>query len=306
MHSAYGLKKGSAWYHKRVPVSVGFTTEFKFVINYENVHHLIGDVEYGEGGLAFVIQNNSTSVIGLEGHGLGYDGIPNGIAIEFDTYKDHSQTENDMRDPSNGHISVMGMDNSLLSSHHDVQKTFANVELKDDGTVYHCKVEYDGEKQQMKIYFGELGSELQEVISLTIDLVYSLNLKDDIYAFLGFTAANGRVTQTHNIFDWSVCPDRNSPGTSIGDYADNDANVFVFPNPAENDISIHYAPKKMSYVNINLYDVAGKKVGLLYSGLDHPGEQTISMPLPDKLSKGMYVIEIDYGYTKEFVQLVVK
>jgi hypothetical protein len=97
-----------------------------------------------------------------------------------------------------------------------------------------------------------------------------------------------------------------STETGYGEYAGSDANVFLFPNPTHDNITIHYAPEKLSYTNINLYDLSGKKISMLYSGLDEAGEQTISMPLPDNLAAGVYIIEVDYGYRKESVKVIVE
>ncbi len=307
MHPQTSYLEGSVWYNKLMPINIGFVSEFKFrMTRNDNIQNVIEDPGAAEGGLAFVIQNSSSMALGETDFGIGYQGIPNGIAIEFDTYKNDEDSYNDQNDPSDGHIAVMGMSGGALLSHHDAQKTFANVELKDDSTVYHCKVKYDGVQQKLTIYFAEDGQALKEVISLTIDLSLSIDLKDDAWAYLGFTAANGSVAQTHDIFDWTVCPSPDSPDTGIEDYAGSESNVFIFPNPTNDNITIHYAPEKMSYTNISLYDVAGRKLALLYSGLDNPGEQTISMPLPADLIPGVYMIELNYGYARESVKVIVK
>ncbi len=307
MHDALSYQKGSAWYHERLPVLEGFTTEFKFrIINNEHINNYMSTDHSSAGGLAFVIQNNSLSALGSTDYGLGYDGIPNGIAIEFDNYKNDENTAAVMSDPSSGHISIMGMNNNLLSSDHDVQKTFANVEIKNDSTIYKCRIVYKGSNQKMKIYFGEENSSLEELISLNIDLSYSLDLKDDAFSFLGFTAANGSKHFGHEIFDWTVCPNSNNPETSVDDFSVNKSNLFVFPNPAIDNITLHYSPEKESYVDMNIYDLEGKKVAHLYSGLDQAGEQTISMPMPKEIKTGVYIIEVDYGYTRQLVKLMVK
>ncbi len=307
MHPQIKYLEGSVWYDKLMPINAGFVSEFKFrMTRNDNIQNAIEDPGSTEGGLAFVIQNSSTTALGETDFGIGYMGIPNGIAIEFDSYKNDEDSYDDQNDPSDGHIAVMGMSAGALSSHHDAQKTFANVELKDDSTVYHCKVKYDGIQQKLTIYFAEDGQALKEVISLTIDLSLSIDLKDDAWAYIGFTAANGSVAQTHDIFDWSVCPSPDSPDTGIEDYAGSESNVFIFPNPTNDNITIHYAPEKMSYTNISLYDIAGIKLAILYNGLDNPGEQTISMPLPADLAPGVYIVELNYGYARESVKVIVK
>jgi hypothetical protein len=81
---------GSAWFNVQQPITAGFSTTFTFQIS-DN----IGITNYPADGLAFVIQNSpaGTAAIGPGGGGIGYGdvdgstgGIPNSLAVEFDTY----------------------------------------------------------------------------------------------------------------------------------------------------------------------------------------------------------------------------
>ncbi len=90
----FRLETGSAWFTIQQPVNLGFTTYFKFQIDSAGLCCTPGD------GFAFVIQNaaNTNSNYGASGGGitargvgnggLGYAGIPNSLAIEFDTAVD--------------------------------------------------------------------------------------------------------------------------------------------------------------------------------------------------------------------------
>ena len=71
---------GSAWYSVLQPVANGFSTTFKFQIT--NASNPSAD------GIAFVIQNSQAGLqaLGDGGGGIGYQGIDNSLAIEFDTY----------------------------------------------------------------------------------------------------------------------------------------------------------------------------------------------------------------------------
>jgi hypothetical protein len=96
-HPAQGVPASSLWFHVPQSLSSGFTTYFKFVIHNPLQYHnegLPGD------GLAFVMQSAShtdaslcasgaqrTAISNAPG-GLGYTGIPNSAAIEFDTRQD--------------------------------------------------------------------------------------------------------------------------------------------------------------------------------------------------------------------------
>jgi hypothetical protein len=76
--SAATGETGAAWSIDRKNVQRPFTATFQFQIT---------DLRLGGGadGIAFVIQNQSSSSLGINGGGIGYDGIPNSLAVEFDT-----------------------------------------------------------------------------------------------------------------------------------------------------------------------------------------------------------------------------
>ena len=77
----------------RQPVNKGFTTYFKFQIHIAAICCTPAD------GFAFVIQNSSTSALGNGSGGLGYGGIPNSLAVEFDTFANPW-------DPNANHVAV--------------------------------------------------------------------------------------------------------------------------------------------------------------------------------------------------------
>jgi len=97
---------GTAWFNIQQPVNAGFTTYFKFQIDLAGLCCTPGD------GLAFVIQNGSTdssygatgaglTARGVGSGGLGYAGILNSLAVEFDT-------ATNLWDPNNNHVAVQG------------------------------------------------------------------------------------------------------------------------------------------------------------------------------------------------------
>lgn len=85
----------TTWFNIQQPVNSGFTTYFQFQIHNPALCCNPGD------GLAFVVQNSSwtDSTYGATGKGLtakgtyngglGYAGIPNSLAVEFDTFFDN-------------------------------------------------------------------------------------------------------------------------------------------------------------------------------------------------------------------------
>jgi Bacterial lectin/Fibronectin type III domain/IPT/TIG domain len=107
--SSHAYQAGAVWYPRKQSVDEGFVSIFTFQLSNPSYKCLtMNDVSTncharGSDGLAFVIQNaNSLSQsLGASGNGLGYDGIHNMLAIEFDTYYNPQLLE-----PYENHISI--------------------------------------------------------------------------------------------------------------------------------------------------------------------------------------------------------
>ena len=97
----------TTWFTIPQQVNLGFTTYFQF-----QVHNPTACCNPGD-GLAFVVQNAShtdstygatgagITALGVANGGIGYAGIPNSLAVEFDTFTN-------LWDPSSNHIAVQG------------------------------------------------------------------------------------------------------------------------------------------------------------------------------------------------------
>ena len=98
---------GAAWYTRKMNVREGFDTTFLFEISNPSLHcNLMDDVHTfcrsrGGDGFAFNLQNTAPDAMGREGSGLGYDGLPNTLSVELDTYFNY-----ELLDPYENHISV--------------------------------------------------------------------------------------------------------------------------------------------------------------------------------------------------------
>jgi Legume lectin domain len=104
-HPNQGVPASSLWFSVPQPLSSGFTSYFRFVIHNPLTCCAPGD------GLAFVMQSASYTdaslcasgaqgtAIGYAPGGLGYTGIPNSVAIEFDTHQD-------AWDPNANHVAL--------------------------------------------------------------------------------------------------------------------------------------------------------------------------------------------------------
>eukprot|EP01031_Cornospumella_fuschlensis_P035520 gene35520-43063_t len=157
-------KVGTVWFTDPAPVNNGFDTYFTFQISdhskqctlnkdqyFTMVHHRTCSVR-GADGFAFVIQfngANSTSMAGGVGGQMGFGGIPNSLAIAFDTWQNQGQ---DMIGVDHVKIQSKGKDpNDALSSG---LLGVPRVAKLADGVVHMARITYYGELQSK--YFNKL------------------------------------------------------------------------------------------------------------------------------------------------------
>ncbi|CAK9037332.1 Uncharacterized protein SCF082_LOCUS22099 [Durusdinium trenchii] len=111
---------GAAWYPRPMNVREGFEAEFAFRLsNPSLVCKIMDDVathcrSRGADGIAFVVQNDDPFALGAGGMGLGYEGMENALAIEFDTFFNPEKG-----DAYENHVGVMtrGWREPVSSSH---------------------------------------------------------------------------------------------------------------------------------------------------------------------------------------------
>lgn len=192
-----GSETASAWLPVAIPVSGAFTTTFQFQITPAPTSpNSIGD------GFAFVIQGaqSGNMTLGLTGYGMyiGYDGIPNSLAIEFDTYYNSQYG-----DPDAPHIGIQSLGTQPNTPDHTNMSanlggptvaTFA------DGNVHTATITYDG-SSTISVYLD--GSATPVVYSnVAIDLNTFLGLNGGP-AYVGFTSATGGAQESADILSWT-------------------------------------------------------------------------------------------------------
>ena len=180
---------GGAWYQHKRYLQAGFETTFTFRCS---------DRGNGGGeGLAFVVQNAGLPSLGPAGGALGYAGVYNSLAVEFDT---RANGTNDAPAP---HVSVQtrGTPASAQtnSAEHSASLGAVTNGLPDlaDGNPHAARIRYgDG---ALAVF---LDGAVEPVLSVTVDLGTRLAF-DRGQAWFGLTAANGTGFQQHEILDWS-------------------------------------------------------------------------------------------------------
>ncbi|MDQ1266446.1 MAG: hypothetical protein QG635_1598, partial [Bacteroidota bacterium] len=284
---------GAAWRSDPIPVKNGFKTEFTFRMSE-------GWNDFGDGslpgadGIAFVIQNSSNDAVGSDGGGIGYSGIPNSLAIEFDTYKN----DFDLSDPDGNHVAVFSSGAAANTSDHSSNDNLATnsniLTLRADSTIYHAKVDYNIDPGKLRVWLDTTREFLNPVIVLdSIKLEKLINLKDGDKAFVGFTSSTGNSYENHDILSWWFCP---IAGDSITDVEEenmnleNNCELTIIPNPAAD--FIHVSGIEPSEI-VCIYSIEGIKI---YDGRNN-GRIDVST-----LSKGIYIIKVRNKYMK-FVKI---
>lgn len=230
---------GAMWYARQMNVREGFDTTFVFrIANPSTACDVMADVftycrSRGADGLAFVVQNEGNTALGATGSGLGYAGISNSLAVEFDTY--HNP---DVADVYENHISVQtrGFRQENDAHHfHSLAMTARIADLTtsqhaariryipyvDEDMVFHPSFQATGHSAEfltnryfqlggvgdwgrglgmLFVYFDDLDS---PVITTFVDVASTLALNNS-RAYVGFTAATGDAHwQAHDLLSWS-------------------------------------------------------------------------------------------------------
>lgn len=188
-------QRGSAWSTQKVPVAGGFVTTFGFrITDRGGVTDSTGKV--GGDGFAFVIQNSSPAALGNNGNGIGYDGIPNSLAIEFDTYLTGSNSFY-VPDRSDNEVSIHCR--GIYPNSSDEVASLAGITPPINLS--------DGQEHTVNVIYvpGTLAVTLDglptAILNLNADLTRLLRL-DAGRAYVGFTAATGAAYETHGITTW--------------------------------------------------------------------------------------------------------
>ena len=183
---------GGLWATTPQLVAGGFETSFVF--------KMYGGVNRSD-GMAFVIRNDGATTLAGAGGRLGYGGfgdeligIPNSLAIEFDTFQN---SEND--DPSSNHVSVHSR--GVLANSANELYSFGAASpasyLLANGVPHLATILYT--PGTLSVFVDDLGTPLLEV---NVDLTTLLQIPDGT-ATVGFTAGTGGGNQNHEVINWS-------------------------------------------------------------------------------------------------------
>ena len=226
---------GNALLNSAITLSndTSFSTYFRFQIS--NSAGISDSDGPGGDGLAFVIQTNKTS-LGSGGGSLGYSGITNSIAVEFDTHAN-------MGDINGNHV---GLD--LNGSLNSVAQTPVATRMN-NGNIWNVWIDYNGLSNLLEVRLSETNQRPStSVLNYTLDLPTILNSSN---AFFGFSSGQGTATGLHDIIDWDLAPVITS--TTTATFAENStATVYTVTTNLDASTTLTYS---LSGNDANLFDI---------------------------------------------------
>ena len=201
-------QNGAAWFANAIDVQNGFTSEFSFRITQRGGYKPDwepGVNNDGADGFAFVIQGQSASELGLYASGIGYYGILNSLAIEFDTWANKPS----YCEPNGNHVAFQSLGPLANRPEHcagtEFDGTFTNPTLAiatvapdlSNGTTYNARIVYN--PGLLQLYLTDFTT---PILSANVNLGTLLNLQGGRNAFIGFTSSTGGAWENHDIVSW--------------------------------------------------------------------------------------------------------
>jgi len=170
-----GGENRTAWYATKVPVQ-NFITDFTFE-----------QLNATADGMTFAIQGDNIWALGDAGGGLGYQDIPNSVAVKFDLYSNAGEGNE-----STG-LYTGGAAPTVPSV--DLSSTGINLH---SGDPLHAHLVYDGTNLTMTLTDTVTNATVTEVFPVNIPAMVGGNS-----AWVGFTGGTGGLTAIQNVLSWS-------------------------------------------------------------------------------------------------------
>ena len=276
-----------------------------------DINTALSSISFDSGDL--IKSQNSFSVFASES--LGWLGTLNALN-EGEGYKLKSASNHTLIYPD---ISLYGS-NRLYNNHNQSADDYWNVNSNKYEHSMSIIARIDDinyfDPNQENVLGGFKGEECVGNITVTkIDDVNSLYFltvygnAEDILSFKYYDSLKDKIYLSDNSIEFEsnqLVGSIDDPYLIEFDAQDNDnyPNINVFPNPFEDVFEIEYSIDKTSEVDIVLYDVMGRAVKTIYTGILENGIHMLNFDASE-LSKGCYFIEInssDVSYRKSIIK----
>lgn len=283
------MGNSAVWYLEKELVANGFETEFQFMFTGRDILQT-----YIADGVAFVIHNDNvdgSNVIGGTGEKMGYGGICNGLAVEFDVWKNYGQD-----DPDSNHIAVKTstlLTPDLSPAHDDTARLASQSKVPQfsrDGKSHKAKIVYSG--NTLSIFLDDVSVLMVNGIGMDSILANDASGKPaNGKAWVGLTSADGSACVNCDILSWTFTPG----ATPIREYSIKNVttkpNVLTDASFSKHAITIFYYLPIGQSVTLKLMDPQGRNISFLNTGYQTTGFHR-AMLCTNHLSTGIYYSQI--------------
>jgi hypothetical protein len=141
-------------------------------------------------GFTFVLQNGNHQAVGASGGGLGYGGVPNSVAIQFELFNGSGSGTNSTGVYQNGAVTPAAPKNLSVAGVHLGGGSVVHVHITYDGTTLAWSVGAVQNTQSPHIDTDQITINIPQIIGSNT-------------AYVGFTAGSSDSTATQKILDWT-------------------------------------------------------------------------------------------------------
>lgn len=291
-------KTGLVYFKHKISFNYSFTTNFRFRFLDGNNNNCKDNSDEGADGIVFIIANTE-NLLGYSGGAIGYEGIKNCFALEFDTFSNDSTQIENFNDPNGNHVAIQVQKDLEINPVHTLERTLALnrdiLKLKTDGTVYFCRIEYQKFEKILRVFLDTNERFVNPIMELK-DFNFSdiLNLENNEKAYFGFTSATGCAYEIHDLLYWDFCSLK--PG-QIVNVEEQNQNIPIESVCCSRNINLAGLNIENSY-HAELFDLFGR---LVYSSI-LDGEQ---MTLPNSISIGTYFLRIYQNNNSSYLKIII-
>ncbi len=203
-----GSQSGAAYLTSPVTLGTGDTFSTRFQFRFTNP---VGSDPAD--GITFVLAASTTG-LGSGGVGMGYAGVPNSIALEFDTYNNAGYGIGNNDGNSSNHFSidtdgvltntaltnVYGNGSCGFTNGSPQQNPYTVPGCMSNGDLWTATVDYNGSLLSATLKDPAESSVFTALSSYPINIAPYLNTN---VAFVGFTSGTGSGAENHDIVNWT-------------------------------------------------------------------------------------------------------
>lgn len=199
-------QSGAAYSTVAVPLGANATFSTTFQFRFTNT----GGIDPAD-GITFVLAQ-SPNGLGNSGGGLGYEGVPNSVAIEFDTFENGGvdSSSNHVAIDTNGVLTDSNLTN-LYGVSSCVNGTNSAAGCMSNGDVWSVTIGYDGSNLSLSAW-----DTTGEAAPMTVYSQLPINIASYLgtnTAYVGLTGSTGSGYENQDILNWTFANTATIPVT---------------------------------------------------------------------------------------------